>query len=242
MLFRSYGLRGAIIMKKSKQRKLAEEHFDHTKEYSLEDAVNLMDELKYVNFDESIDMAINLGVDPRHAEENIRVTTSLPNGTGKEVKVLVLTRGPKEKEAQDAGADYVGNDDFMEKIKGGWAEKDKIVATPDMMADLGKLGKVLGPKGLMPNPKSGTITMDVGKAVKEIKAGKLELRVDKNGIIHTICGKTSFDPNQLIENVRVIYDTVIKARPASVKGTYFKKMTLSSTMGPGIKIDLATIR
>ena len=229
-------------MKKSKQRKLAEEHFDHTKEYSLEDAVNLMDELKYVNFDESIDMAINLGVDPRHAEENIRVTTNLPNGTGKEVKVLVLTRGPKEKEAQDAGADYVGNDDFMEKIKGGWAEIDKIVATPDMMADLGKLGKVLGPKGLMPNPKSGTVTMDVGKAVKEIKAGKLELRVDKNGIIHTICGKTSFDPNQLIENVRVIYDTVIKARPASVKGTYFKKMTLSSTMGPGIKIDLATIR
>ena len=229
-------------MKKNKQRKLSEEHFDHTKEYSLEDAVKLMDELKYVNFDESIDMAINLGVDPRHAEENIRVTTSLPNGTGKEVKVLVLTRGPKEKEAQDAGADYVGNDDFMEKIKGGWAEIDKIVATPDMMADLGKLGKVLGPKGLMPNPKSGTVTMDVGKAVKEIKAGKLELRVDKNGIIHTICGKTSFDPNQLIENVRVIYDTVIKARPASVKGTYFKKMTLSSTMGPGIKIDLATIR
>lgn len=229
-------------MKKSKQRKLAEEHFDHTKGYSLEDAVKLMDELKYVNFDESIDMAINLGVDPRHAEENIRVTTSLPNGTGKEVKVLVLTRGPKEKEAQDAGADYVGNDDFMEKIKGGWAEIDKIVATPDMMADLGKLGKVLGPKGLMPNPKSGTVTMDVGKAVKEIKAGKLELRVDKNGIIHTICGKTSFDPNQLIENVRVIYDTVIKARPASVKGTYFKKMTLSSTMGPGIKIDLSTIR
>ena len=209
-------------MKKSKQRKSAEEHFDHTKEYSLEDAVNLLDELKYVNFVESIDMAINLGVDPRHAEENIRVTTSLPNGTGKEVKVLVLTRGPKEKEAQDAGADYVGND--------------------DMMAGLGKLGKVLGPKGLMPNPKSGTVTMDVGKAVKKIKAGQVELRVDKNGIIHTICGKTSFDQNQLIENIRVIYDTVIKAKPASVKGTYFKKMTLSSTMGPGIKIDLSTIR
>ena len=229
-------------MKKSKQRKSAEEHFDHTKEYSLEDAVNLLDELKYVNFVESIDMSINLGVDPRHAEENIRVTTSLPNGTGKEVKVLVLTRGPKEKEAQDAGADYVGNDNFMEKIKGGWAEIDKIVATPDMMADLGRLGKILGPKGLMPNPKSGTVTMDVGKAVKKIKAGQVELRVDKNGIIHTICGKTSFDQNQLIENVRVIYDTVIKAKPASVKGTYFKKMTLSSTMGPGIKIDLSTIR
>ena len=159
-------------MKKSKQRKAVEEHFDRMKEYSLEDAVKLLEELKYVNFDESIDVAINLGVDPRHAEENIRVTTSLPNGTGKEVKVLVLTRGPKEKEAQEAGADYVGNDDFLEKIKGGWADIDKIIATPDMMADLGKLGKILGPKGLMPNPKSGTVTMDVDKAVKEIKAGK----------------------------------------------------------------------
>ena len=229
-------------MKKSKQRKAVEEHFDRMKEYSLEDAVKLLEELKYVNFDESIDVAINLGVDPRHAEENIRVTTSLPNGTGKEVKVLVLTRGPKEKEAQEAGADYVGNDDFLEKIKGGWADIDKIIATPDMMADLDKLGKILGPKGLMPNPKSGTVTMDVDKAVKEIKAGKVELRVDKNGIIHTICGKTSFNQNQLRENVQAIYDTIIKARPASVKGTYFKKMTLSSTMGPGIKVDLATIR
>ncbi|HBR87103.1 MAG TPA: 50S ribosomal protein L1 [Candidatus Marinimicrobia bacterium] len=229
-------------MKKSKQRKATEEHFDKTKEYSLEDAVKLLDELKFASFDETVDMAINLGVDPRHAEENIRVTTSLPNGTGKEVKVLVLTRGPKEKEAQDAGADYIGNDDFLEKIKGGWAEIDKIIATPDLMADLGKLGKILGPKGLMPNPKSGTVTMDVSKAVKEIKAGKVELRVDKNGIIHTICGKTSFNKNQLLENVRAIYETVIKARPASVKGTYFKKLTLSTTMGPGIKVDLTKVR
>jgi len=229
-------------MKKSKQRKATEEHFDKTKEYSLEDAVKLLDELKFASFDETVDMSINLGVDPRHAEENIRVTTSLPNGTGKEVKVLVLTRGPKEKEAQDAGADYIGNDDFLEKIKGGWAEIDKIIATPDLMADLGKLGKILGPKGLMPNPKSGTVTMDVSKAVKEIKAGKVELRVDKNGIIHTICGKTSFNKNQLLENVRAIYETVIKARPASVKGTYFKKLTLSTTMGPGIKVDLTKVR
>ncbi len=229
-------------MKKSKQSKAAAEHFDNTKEYSLEDAIKLLDELKFANFDETVDMAINLGVDPRHAEENIRVTTSLPNGTGKEVKVLVLTRGPKEKEAQDAGADYIGNDDFLEKIKGGWADIDKIIATPDLMADLGKLGKILGPKGLMPNPKSGTVTMDVSKAVKEIKAGKVELRVDKNGIIHTICGKTSFNKNQLLENVRAIYETVIKARPASVKGTYFKKLTLSTTMGPGIKVDLTKIR
>ena len=229
-------------MKKSKQRKSIEEHFDRLKEYSLEDAVKLIDELTFANFDESIDVAINLGVDPRHAEENIRVSTSLPNGTGKEVTVLVLTRGPKEKEAEEAGADFVGNDDYLEKIKGGWTEVDKIVATPDMMADLGKLGKILGPKGLMPNPKSGTVTMDIGKAVKEIKAGKVELRVDKNGIIHTICGKSSFGQDKLQENVRTIYDTVIKAKPASVKGTYFKKMTLSSTMGPGIKIDLASIR
>ena len=229
-------------MKKSKQKKSIEQHFDGMKEYSLDNAMQLIDKLKYAKFDETIDLAINLSVDPRHAEENIRVTTSLPNGTGKEVKVLVLTRGPKEKEAKDAGADYVGNDDFLVKIKGGWADIDKIVATPDMMADLGKLGKILGPKGLMPNPKSGTVTMDVGKAVKEIKAGKVELRVDKDGIIHTICGKASFGAEQILENILVIYDTVIKARPSSVKGTYLKKMTLSSTMGPEIKIDLATIR
>lgn len=229
-------------MKKSKQKKSIEQHFDGMKEYSLDNAMQLIDKLKYAKFDETIDLAINLSVDPRHAEENIRVTTSLPNGTGKEVKVLVLTRGPKEKEAKDAGADYVGNDDFLVKIKGGWADIDKIVATPDMMADLGKLGKILGPKGLMPNPKSGTVTMDVGKAVKEIKAGKVELRVDKDGIIHTICGKASFGAELILENILVIYDTVIKARPSSVKGTYLKKMTLSSTMGPGIKIDLATIR
>jgi large subunit ribosomal protein L1 len=229
-------------MKKSKQKKSIEQHFDGMKEYSLDNAMQLIDKLKYAKFDETIDLAINLSVDPRHAEENIRVTTSLPNGTGKEVKVLVLTRGPKEKEAKDAGADYVGNDDFLVKIKGGWADIDKIVATPDMMADLGKLGKILGPKGLMPNPKSGTVTMDVGKAVKEIKAGKVELRVDKDGIIHTICGKASFGAEQILENILVIYNTVIKARPSSVKGTYLKKMTLSSTMGPGIKIDLATIR
>lgn len=229
-------------MKKSKQRKSIEEHFDRLKEYSLEDAVKLIDELTFANFDESIDVAINLGVDPRHAEENIRVSTSLPNGTGKEVTVLVLTRGPKEKEAEEAGADFVGNDDYLEKIKGGWTEVDKIVATPDMMADLGKLGKILGPKGLMPNPKSGTVTMDIGKAVKEIKAGKVELRVDKNGIIHTICGKSSFGQDKLQENIRAIFDTVIKEKPASVKGTYFKKLTLSSTMGPGIKVDISTIR
>ena len=228
-------------MKMTKNRKKAIADLDRMKEYSLEDAVKMVKELKFTKFDESVDLAMNLGVDPRHADQNIRVSTSLPHGTGKEVKVLVVTQGPKEKEAEDAGADFVGKS-YLEKIKGGWDDVDKIIATPDMMADLGKLGKILGPKGLMPNPKSGTVTMDVDKAVKEIKAGKVELRVDKNGIIHTICGKTSFNQNQLRENVQAIYDTIIKARPASVKGTYFKKMTLSSTMGPGIKVDLATIR
>ncbi|MCH7611871.1 MAG: 50S ribosomal protein L1 [Candidatus Marinimicrobia bacterium] len=229
-------------MKISKQKKGVANHLDRMKEYSIDDALALLNELKYVKFDETIDVSMNLDVDPRHAEENIRVTTSLPHGTGKDVSVLVLTRGPKEKEALEAGADFVGNDDFLEKIKGGWSDVDKIIATPDMMADLGKLGRILGPKGLMPNPKSGTVTMDVGKAVKEIKAGKVELRVEKNGIIHTVCGKASFDQSKLKENIKAIYDTVIKERPASVKGTYFKKMTISSTMGPGIKIDLATLR
>jgi len=166
----------------SKHKHKVSESVDRTKEYSIDDALSLVSELRYVKFDETIDVSMNLGVDPRHAEENIRVTTSLPHGTGKDVKVLVLTRGPKEKEAQEAGSDFVGNDDFIEKIKGGWADIDKIIATPDMMAELGRLGKILGPKGLMPNPKSGTVTMDVGKAVKEIKAGKVELRVEKMGL------------------------------------------------------------
>ncbi|HDY75729.1 MAG TPA: 50S ribosomal protein L1 [Candidatus Marinimicrobia bacterium] len=229
-------------MKISKQKKAVTDRIDRTKEYSIDEALTLLSELKHVKFDETIDVSMNLGVDPRHAEENIRVTTSLPHGTGKDVSVLVLTRGPKEKEALEAGADFVGNDDFLEKIKGGWSDVDKIIATPDMMADLGKLGRILGPKGLMPNPKSGTVTMEVGKAVKEIKAGKVELRVEKNGIIHTVCGKTSFDKSKLKENIKAIYDTVIKERPSSVKGTYFKKMTISSTMGPGIKVDIATLR
>jgi len=211
------------------------------KEYSLEDAVKLVKDLKFVKFDESVDLAINLGVDPRHADQNIRVTTTLPHGTGKEVKVLVVAQGPKEKEAKEAGADYVGKE-YLEKIKGGWDDMDKIIATPDMMPELGKLGKVLGPKGLMPNPKSGTVTMDVTNAVRELKSGKIEIRVEKNGIIHTQCGKSSFQENALVENIRTIYDTVMKAKPASVKGTYLKKMSISSTMGPGIKIDQSNIR
>ena len=229
-------------MKLSKNMSTALNKFDNSVSYTLEDAVALVQELKYSNFDETVDLAINLDVDPRHAEENIRVTTPLPHGTGKSVTVLVLASGPKEKEAEEAGADYVGNKDYLTKIKNGWTDVDKIVATPDMMGELGKLGKILGPKGLMPNPKSGTVTMDVGKAVKELKAGQVELRVESNGIIHVACGKTSFDKEHLVENIKKIYDTIIKARPASVKGEYFTKMTVSSSMGPGITIDHLALR
>ena len=227
-------------MKITKNRKKINSELDQPKNYSVIDAIKMLKSLKFTKFDESIDLAINLGVDPRHADQNIRLTTSLPHGTGKEVKVLVVTQGPKEQEAKDAGADYVGKE-FLEKLKSGWDNVDKIVATPDMMPELGKLGKVLGPKGLMPNPKSGTVTTDISSSVKEIKAGKIELRVEKNGIVHAQCGKSSFEESALEQNVKTIYETIMKAKPASVKGTYLKKMTISSSMGPGIKIDHGSI-
>ena len=229
-------------MKMTKNYKTTREKFDRMKLYPINEAVALVQEMKFSKFDESIDLAINLDVDPRHAEENIRVSTALPHGTGKEVSVLVLASGPKEKEALEAGADYVGNKEYLDKIKGGWADVDKIIATPDMMGELGKLGRILGPKGLMPNPKSGTVTMDVAKAVKDLKAGQVELRVEKTGIVHVPCGKSSFEKDAIVENIRTIYDTLIKNRPASVKGQYLEKMSVSSTMGPGIKIDHASIR
>ena len=225
----------------SKNIKELNKKIDSMKNYSLKDAVKLVKESKFVKFDESIDLAINLGVDPRHADQNIRLTTTLPHGTGKDVKVLVITQGPKEKDAQEAGADYVGKE-YLEKLKNGWDDVDKVVATPDMMPELGKLGKILGPKGLMPNPKSGTVTMDITSAVKELKAGKIEIRVEKTGIVHIQCGKSSFEENALLENIQTIYDTIMKAKPSSVKGTYFKKISMSSSMGPGIKIDEGTIR
>ena len=224
-------------MKVSKNMKSALSKYDKTAVHQLNDAISLVQELKFSNFNESVDLSINLNVDPRHAEENIRVTTPLPHGTGKTVKILVIASGPKEKEAQDAGADFVGNKDYISKIKNGWTEVDKIVATPDMMGELGKLGKILGPKGLMPNPKSGTVTMEVGNAVKELKAGQVELRVESNGIIHVSCGKVDFSVEKLAENIMQIYRTVMKARPASVKGGYLKKITISSTMGPSVLID-----
>ena len=227
-------------MKLTKNRKNIESKINRDENYSVQEAIEILKSAKFTNFDESVDLAINLGVDPRHADQNIRLTTSLPNGTGKDVKVLVIAQGPKEQEAKDAGADYVGKD-FLEKLKSGWDDVDKIVATPDMMPELGKLGKVLGPKGLMPNPKSGTVTSDIAGSVKDLKSGKIELRVEKNGIVHVQCGKSSFDQNALEENVKTVYDTIMKAKPASVKGTYFKKMTISTTMGPGIKIDHGNI-
>jgi large subunit ribosomal protein L1 len=229
-------------MSLTKNRKLINEKHDRDKEYSLEEAVTMIKDMKFTKFDESVDIALNMGVDPRHADQNIRITTSLPSGTGSEVVILVLARGPKEKEAKEAGADFVGNDDFIEKLKNGWSDVDKIVATPDMMPTLGKLGKILGPKGLMPNPKSGTVTMDLKKAINELKAGRVELRVEKNGIIHSSFGKTSFDKKDLIENVRTIYEALLKARPASAKGQFIKKITLSSTMGPGFRVDLTSIK
>ena len=227
-------------MKLTKNRKNIESKINRDKNHSVQEAIKILKSAKFTNFDESVDLAINLGVDPRHADQNIRLTTSLPHGTGKDIKVLVVAQGPKEQEAKDAGADYVGKD-FLEKLKSGWDDVDKIVATPDMMPELGKLGKVLGPKGLMPIPKSGTVTSDIAGSVKDLKSGKIELRVEKNGIVHVQCGKSSFDQNALEENVKTVYDTIMKAKPASVKGTYFKKMTISTTMGPGIKIDHGNI-
>lgn len=212
---------------------------DRLKEYPVSDGVSMVKNTATSKFDETVEVAVNLGVDPRHADQNVRVSTSLPHGVGKEVRVLVLTKGPQAKEAQEAGADHVGSDDFVAKLEKGWDDIDVIVATPDMMPTLGKLGKVLGPKGLMPNPKSGTVTENVGNTVKEIKAGRIELRVDRFGIVHAPIGKSSFEESKLEENLRSVVSTLAEAKPASVKGTYLKKVTISSSMGPGIKIDKA---
>ena len=199
-------------MKVSKNnQKTVDEMYQKETYYNLDRAVEIVKEVVSAKFDETVDLAIGLNVDPRHAEENIRISTSLPNGTGKEVVVLVLAQGPKVQEALDAGADFCGNKDYLDKIKAGWVDFDKIVATPDMMPELGKLGKILGPKGLMPNPKSGTVTMDVAKAVSNLKAGMVELRVEKTGIVHTTCGKVSFKQNALVENILTIYNTLAKA-------------------------------
>ena len=207
------------------------------KEYTLPEAISILKDQSKVKFVESLDCAIRLGVDPRHADQMVRGTVSLPHGTGKTVKVLVIAKGAKIQEALDAGADYAGFEDYLEKIKGGWADVDVIVATPDSMAELGKLGKILGPKGLMPNPKSGTVTMDVAKAVKEVKGGKIEFRVEKTGIVHTSLGKLNFETDKLVDNTKAFLNTIVKMRPSSAKGQYVKSLFLSSTMGPGLKIS-----
>lgn len=224
-------------MKTSKRVTAINKAIDKNKDYSIAEAIKTLQEQTKVKFVESLDCAIRLGVDPRHADQMVRGTVSLPNGTGKAVRVLVMAKGPKAKEALDAGADYAGLEDYLEKIKSGWADIDVLIATPDVMAEVGKLGKILGPKGLMPNPKSGTVTMDVEKAVKEVKAGKIEFRVDKTGIVHVSVGKLNFETDKLVENTNAFLNMIVKLKPASAKGTYVKSVFLSSTMGPGLKIS-----
>lgn len=224
-------------MRTSKRVKELNKSVDVSRDYTLSEAVTTLRDNSKVKFVESLDCAIRLGVDPRHADQMIRGTVSLPNGTGKDVKVLVIAKEPRSNEALDAGADYAGFEEYLEKLKGGWADVDVVIATPDSMSELGKLGKILGPKGLMPNPKSGTVTNDVAKAVKEVKAGKIEFRVDKTGIINTSIGKLDFDTDKLVENAQAFINTIIKLRPSTVKGQYVKSLFLSSSMGPGLRIS-----
>lgn len=209
---------------------------DHNKLYETDEALNLVKTLAKAKFDETVEVSIRLGVDPRHADQQIRGAVVLPHGTGRTVRVLVFAKGEKAKEAEEAGADRVGAEELIEEIQKGWLDFDVAVATPDLMGAVGRLGKILGPKGLMPNPKTGTVTFDVGKAVKEIKAGKVEYRVDKTGIVHVPIGKVSFEPDALLKNFRTLMDVIIKAKPSGAKGTYVKSVAVSSTMGPGVRI------
>lgn len=217
------------------------EKINTNKQYTLEEAINILKENSFAKFDETIDLAFNLGIDPKKSDQIVRGTVVLPHGIGKKVRVLVFAKGEKEKEALEAGADYVGAEDLVEKIMGGWLDFDKAVATPDVMGIVGKLGKILGPRGLMPNPKLGTVTFDVAKAIKEIKAGKIEYKSEKAGIVHVPIGKVSFDTEKLIENAHAVINSILRAKPASSKGKYLKKISISSTMGPGLSIDLASL-
>jgi len=214
---------------------------DRNRTYPLTEAVELVKGASYAKFDETVDVAVRLGVDPRHADQMVRGAVVLPNGLGKDVRVLVFAKGEKEKEARDAGADYVGGDDLVAKIQEGWFDFDTAIATPDMMGVVGKIGKLLGPRGLMPNPKVGTVTFEVGKAVKESKAGKVEFRVEKAGIVHAPVGKLSFDGQKLSENILALVEALMKAKPSAAKGTYLKKVSISSTMGPGVNLDLSDV-
>jgi large subunit ribosomal protein L1 len=209
--------------------------------HTIEEAVPLMQKVKYAKFDETVELALRLGVDPKHADQMVRGTVVLPHGLGKSKRVLAIAGGDKQKEAQDAGADSVGGEEIVEKIQGGWMDFDAVVATPDMMRAVGKLGKVLGPRGLMPNPKTGTVTLDIARAVREIKAGKVEFRVDKTGIVHAPIGKMSFAAQMLVENAHALVDSVVRAKPSAAKGKYLRSVTMSSTMGPGIGIDTTNV-
>jgi len=228
-------------MKHGKRYNEVAKKVERPKAYTIDEAVGLVKETATSKFVESIDIAVRLGVDPRKADQMVRGTVSLPHGTGKEVRVLVLAKPPKDEEAKQAGADHVGLEEYVEKIKGGWTDVDVIIATPDLMAEVGKLGKILGPRGLMPNPKSGTVTQDVGAAVKEVKAGKIEFRVDKAGVVHATVGKANFEMKQLVENIKAFLSTIQRLKPPSSKGTYIRSIALSSTMGPGITIDRTSV-
>jgi large subunit ribosomal protein L1 len=225
-----------------KQMKSAKEKIDRNKTYPLDEALAIVKDAAYAKFDETVDLAVRLGVDPRKADQMVRGAVVLPNGLGKDIRVLVFAKGEKALEASEAGADHVGGDDLVEKIKGGWFDFDTAIATPDMMGTVGKIGKLLGPRGLMPNPKVGTVTFEIGRAVNEAKSGKVEYRVEKAGIVHVPVGKASFDADKLRENLLSLMDALVKAKPSSAKGAYLKKVTISSTMGPGINIDVPALQ
>jgi large subunit ribosomal protein L1 len=224
-----------------KKYREARRRIDTTRQYSLEEAIDLMKETAYARFDETVDLAINLGVDPRKSDQIVRGSVVLPHGLGKKVRVLVFAKGEKAKEAEEAGADYVGAEDLVERIQDGWLEFDRAIATPDMMGMVGRLGRILGPRGLMPNPKTGTVTFELEKAIKEVSAGKVDYRTDKTGIVHVSIGKLSFEKNKLIDNARAVIDSVLRAKPPSSKGKYLKKLYISSTMGVGIPIDVSSV-
>jgi len=228
-------------MRRGKKYRKAKENLDSSKEYTLNEGLKFVKDSAFAKFDESIELSVRLGVNPKYSDQIVRGSVVLPHGTGKKIKVLVLTKGEKEKEAKEASADLVGSDEYIEKISSGWTDVDAIVATPDMMGTIGKLGKILGPRGLMPNPKSGTVTFDVAKAVKELKAGRVEFRVDKAGNIGVMIGKVSFTEESLYDNAKVLLDAIIRSKPASAKGQYLKNVTLSSTLGVGVKLNTQSI-
>jgi large subunit ribosomal protein L1 len=230
------------MSKRGKKYSESRKRIDSEDVDSFNDAVKMTLESSFAKFDETVDLAVRLGVDPRHADQMVRGSVVLPHGTGKDVKVVVFAKGEKEKEATDAGADFVGNDDLIEKIKGGWFGFDKAVATPDMMGSVGKIGKLLGPRGLMPNAKSGTVTFDLTRAIQDLKAGKIDFRVEKAGIVHVPMGKVSFGVDKIVQNMAAFFDTIMRLKPASSKGTYLKGIAISTTMGPGLKIDSALVK